>query len=253
MTSQPFPIGTPPVVIGAMGGSGTRVLVPILQLAGYWMGNWINPKTEDTMATRHLLQIAFKQLIEQKNDVDPQLITLFSRLIQAHRHGMPNLNGPWGWKNPRSMWIIPFLASLYPDMKFIHVVRDGRDMALSKNHNLLNKHGDYLLHNPRKTHNALELQIELWCKGNRTAMHDGQTYLGKNYLLLKYECLCQQPVATLNQLFSHLAITPSKTVLERATTLLETEYIGRWQRSDHPLLQQPDKNFRDTLDEFGYE
>lgn len=250
---QPFPIGSPPVVIGAMGGSGTRVLVTILQLAGFWMGNWVNHKTGDAMATRYLLQKAFDRLFEEKNHPEPQLIQLFSQLIQAHRRGMLDSNGLWGWKNPRSMWIIPFLASLYPEMKFIHVVRDGRDMAISQNHNLLTKHGDFLLHTHHTQQNELELQIKLWCLGNRTAMQDGLNTLGNNYLLIKYESLCQRPDQSLNTLFNHLNIKPEPRVISKAKAMLETKNIGRWKAYNLPQLNQPDMDFRAALDEFGYE
>jgi hypothetical protein len=28
---------------------------------------------------------------------------VFARMVQVHRRGIPSLNDPWGWKNPRSM------------------------------------------------------------------------------------------------------------------------------------------------------
>ena len=48
-------------------------------------------------------------------------------------------------KNPRSMFLLPFFDSYFPALKFIHIVRDGRDMAYSKNQNQLHKHGSTLL------------------------------------------------------------------------------------------------------------
>ncbi|HET7483473.1 MAG TPA: sulfotransferase, partial [Actinomycetota bacterium] len=37
----------------------------------------------------------------------------------------------WGDKTPRYVLRIPFLADLFPDSRFIHLVRDGRNVALS--------------------------------------------------------------------------------------------------------------------------
>lgn len=34
-------------------------------------------------------------------------------------------------KTPRNSFLIPFLNSVFPDAKFIHIIRDGRDAALS--------------------------------------------------------------------------------------------------------------------------
>src|SRR4029077_9291573 len=30
----------------------------------------------------------------------------FARRVEVHRRGIPSLNDPWGWKNPRSMWLM---------------------------------------------------------------------------------------------------------------------------------------------------
>src|SRR5260370_20821937 len=51
----------------------------------------------------------------------------------------------WGWKEPRSIYFLPFLDQHWPGTKFIHVIRDGRDMAFSSNQNQLRKHGLFVL------------------------------------------------------------------------------------------------------------
>lgn len=40
----------------------------------------------------------------------------------------------WGDKTPRYVEHIPFLAQMFPDSRFIHLVRDGRNVALSYSH-----------------------------------------------------------------------------------------------------------------------
>ena len=37
----------------------------------------------------------------------------------------------WGDKTPRYVESIPFISGLFPDARFVHLVRDGRDVALS--------------------------------------------------------------------------------------------------------------------------
>lgn len=249
-----FPIGRPPVVIGAMGGSGTRVLVPILQLAGHWMGSWICRRTQDAMATRHLLQCAFPLLLDGREKDDEHLVSLFSRLIQAHRLGMPDSEGLWGWKNPRSMWIIPFLARCYPEMKFIHLIRDGRDMALTGNHNLLRKHGADLLGEPDCERNWVRSQFRLWAMGNRLAWEAGQKYLGNNYLLVDYDKLCGNPEEELRRIYRHVGTEPRDWLIAKARRLLvPSADTGRWRASKHPMLHRPNKELREVLTFFGYE
>ncbi len=254
LNQPPFPIAQPPVVIGAMGGSGTRLSTLLLQLAGFWMGAWISHKTQDSMAPRYLLQTAFSRLIEAEENPDERLAKQFSRLIHAHRLGMPDPDGAWGWKNPRSIWIIPFLARIYPDMKFIHMIRDGRDMALSNNRNLLHKHGAYLLGQPDCVQNTVRSQFRLWAIGNRKAWDDGQKYLGKNYLLLHYEKLCQHPKHELNRIYRHIGIEPDDHLIDAAQQLIVPESnVSRWRKSGNSIVLQPEAQLREALGFFGYE
>jgi len=242
-----------PVAIGAIGGSGTRVLPSILRLAGFWMGAWINPKTQDAMAPRYFLQRHFAELANHRSNEDPALIKAFLRVTAAHRWGMPDPGGPWGWKNPRSMWIIPFLAHVYPEFKFIHIVRDGRDMALSDNTNLLRKHGDFLLDDPHCRENHEAAQLRLWTLGNRVAYEDGTQYLGTNYSVVNYETLCARPHYTLERLFAFLSVEADEAVVAAASRLIvPSAGIGRWRKSDLRILQEPDEETLRTLALFGY-
>jgi len=251
LPQQPCPI--PPVVVGAMGGSGTRVFPQILRLAGFWMGAWTNPRTQDAMATRYFLQQHFSRLASHQG-TNGELSTELMRLNLAHRWGMPDTNGRWGWKNPRNMWIIPFLSRVYPNMKFIHVVRDGRDMALSNNTNLLCKHGRFLLEDIDCEKHRESSQLRLWTLGNRIAQYDGEKYLGSNYLLLNYEQFCLHPRENLMRLFDFLEVEVGDNLLTSARRLIApSRNIGKWKTTDSALLREPDEQTRDMLRQFGYE
>ena len=250
---HPFPIGQPPVVIGAMGGSGTRIIVTILQKIGYWMGSCINPNTKDAMATRYILQKSFKRLVEMGEKPDKELVEQFSKLIRLHRLGIPDPNGLWGWKNPRSMWIIPFLSSLYPEMKFIHMIRNGRDMALSGNLNLLTKHGHYLLKDINYYCNIQEAQLRIWALGNKTAWNAGQKHLGANYYLLSYERLCFSPSSELLKLFLFLDKNVEERQLSACACLIKkNKNIGRWKYCVNPAVLKPEPELFEILNFFDY-
>lgn len=243
----------PPVVIGGHGGSGTRVLPPALRLAGFWMGSWVNPKTEDAMATRFFLQRYFEQAIGQRFDGNPELERAFRGAVRSHRLRMPDPAGPWGWKNPRSMWVIPFLTHLFPDMTFIHLVRDGRDVALSSNLNLLRKHGAMLLGEEHPEQDPVGAQLRLWALGNQTAADDGERLLGGNYLRLSYEAMCAAPRETLARMYEHLQQPVTATLLDRAERLVvPSRSIGAWRESDCALLHEPDTEIATALRRFGY-
>lgn len=244
----------PPVVIGAHGGSGTRVLARILESAGLWMGRWRNPRTEDALAPRYFLQRYFEQaMTAPESSAQASLASCFRRMIRAHRLGMPDPAAAWGWKNPRSMWVIPFLAELYPGMTFIHLVRDGRDLALSDNRNLLRKHGQALLRDPALLDDPLAAQLQLWALGNRRAAADGRRCLGDGYLHLSYEHLCERPRDTIAHLFERLgyAVT-DETIAGAAARIKPPSSIGAWREHAAPALHDPPTPIAETLRQFGY-
>jgi hypothetical protein len=40
----------------------------------------------------------------------------------------------WGWKGPRSVYFLPFYQAVFKDnFRFLHVLRDGRDVAYGDN------------------------------------------------------------------------------------------------------------------------
>jgi hypothetical protein len=128
-----------PLVIGATGGSGTRVLARIAKHAGYNLGTnvnasedalefyafhdtWINPFTR---SQRSGLAMSSWQTARMKEDF---YAALARHIPDAERRGTL-----WGWKAPRSIYLLPFFNNECPSLKFIHLLRDGRDMALSSN------------------------------------------------------------------------------------------------------------------------
>jgi hypothetical protein len=124
-------------------------------------------------------------------------------MLNVHRRGIPSPDAPWGWKNPRNMWLIPFLADRFPKMRFVHVIRDARDMMLSENRYFLRQHGYWIL-GPDWWRNPLAAQLELWWMGNKRAVEFGQQYLDDRYHMLCYEELCQKPAETVTRLLEFL-------------------------------------------------
>ena len=254
LSDEPADQIQPPVVIGGHGGSGTRVLPRALRLAGYWMGAWVNRRTEDAMSTRYFLQRYFEQSIADEPSQRAELEQAFRLATRGHRMRMPDRSLPWGWKNPRCMWVIPFIARIYPEMRFIHLVRDGRDVALSANLNLLRKHGKQLLGEQYPERDPVRAQLRLWALGNETAARDGQRLLGEHYLQLSYEELCRAPRETLARMYAHLGRSVPDHVLDQARQLVvPSRSIGAWRHSEHECLHRPTPEISAALRRFGYE
>src|SRR5207244_4887745 len=135
------PIKVPPVVIGAVGGSGTRILAQVLRKAGWFMGQRVDSRNEDSLPIAWFLTKWLKSLHDFPN-VDSHTLSKatsdFDRMVQVHRRGIPSWDAPWGWKNPRSMWLLPFLVDRFPQMKFIHMIREDRkSIRLNSSHQII--------------------------------------------------------------------------------------------------------------------
>jgi hypothetical protein len=63
------------------------------------------------------------------------------RLHRAHLEPLGASAARWGWKQPRSTLLLPFLDRVLPNLRFMHLIRDGRDMAYSANRTVTELHG----------------------------------------------------------------------------------------------------------------
>lgn len=248
------PSAIPPVVVAAVGGSGTRVLVQVLRRAGWFMGNRVDSRNEDSLPIAWFLS-KWLRALKDFPDVDSRTLAAaradFERMLNVHRRGIPSPSAPWGFKNPRSMWLLPFLAERFPKMKFIHVIRDARDMMLSENRYFLRQHGHWIL-GPDWWRNPQAAQLELWRMGNRRAAGFGQEHLGGRYHMLRYEDLCQKPAETVTRLLQFLE-TPNMEVESLIEGIGDRGNIGRWRRAGDKTIADLGPDVRDDLGRFGYE
>jgi hypothetical protein len=132
------------------------------------------------------------------------LADLAERLLE-HCASLDSAPSAWGWKEPRSIYLLPFLARHLPHLRFLHVVRDGRDMALSGNQNQLVKHGDVA---PIPTDLPAPLRsMALWGWINLETARFGENALGERYLRIRFEDLCAEPVEVTRTIFDFLGLT----------------------------------------------
>jgi hypothetical protein len=246
------PIDAPPVVIGALGGSGTRAVAKIVRLGGFWMGGRVSRRTEDSLPFRYFLNRSFESLLDfpaAAPHTQKPVLACFHRAVAGHREGIAGADTPWGWKNPRNMWLIPFYRSVFPQLKFIHVIRDGRDMSLSRNLFLLKTHGDRLLGSDwRKDPEAA--QTKLWTEGNLRAADEGRQGPPNHYFLLRYEDLCLKPAETVGKLYDFLG-APAALVGKATGEIRPSSGIGRGEARGAGT-DRLDPAFQQALERFGY-
>jgi hypothetical protein len=147
------------------------------------------------------------------------------------------------------MYLVPLFDRHFANLRFLHVVRDGRDMALSSNQNQLRKHGS-LAGLPRPGLSPAAQSIALWAWANSEAARYGRESLGERYLRIRFEDLCREPKEVTASVlrFFELDGDPS----EAADEVVAPHSLGRWRAEDPRLLAELEQVAGPVLDELGY-
>jgi Sulfotransferase family len=145
----------------------------------------------------------------------------FYRLYAA-RHGKSR----WGDKTPIYCRYLNEIRRVLPESRFIHIIRDGRDAALSLRH---------MWFSPGW---AIETQASYWRDCVLSARRAG---VGCNdYMELRYEDLILDPRKTLLRICDHISLSFEEAMLfyyERAPVRLR-EHKGRFLSDGTPFLTQ---------------
>ncbi|MEZ4331612.1 MAG: sulfotransferase [Myxococcota bacterium] len=241
-----------PIVVAALGGSGTRAITDLLIESGVFMGGWVDDESRDSLFMRAFLHAHFDRLVDDPEAIDDRTLGELHRTLRAHRIGIPHVGAAWGWKNPRSLWLLPLFDRLFPGLRFIHLVRDGRDMALSRNRFLLDDHGPAIL-GERASGSTVRDQLELWALGNRRAAEVCERGLADRCLVLRYEDLCAEPLRELERLLGFLRLDLPRGSVERiAGTVKPSPGLGRGARDRSETMRAATRRHTDTLERFGY-
>lgn len=246
-----------PLFIGGSGGSGTRVVVEIVKHLGFFMGSALNYEN-DSKTVGVFVRKWIPNYLELKGKTMPgnmkaRMDRDFKVAQLRHRRTIPDPNMPWGVKNPRGYILWPYFHEVYPQAKFIHVVRDGRDMAFSKNNTQLEKYGMYYLPPELDTAPLPVRLIACWSAINLSAARLGQEKLKDNYLLVRFEDMCNHPNQTVEQINDFLGIPKNETAFTRAAAgIKRPDSIGRWRSQDPDLLPELLSHGRPGLEYFGY-
>lgn len=130
----------------------------------------------------------------------------------AERQGKPR----WGDKTPAYMLSVQRIGRTLPESRFIHLIRDGRDVALSQRERAINEQP------------PADEQAERWVKRIRKSREQAGTLKGARYVEARYEDLVRDPETTLRRICEFIDLPWDEGVLsyhERAAERL-TEMAG---------------------------
>ena len=281
------PISTAsPIAIGGVGGSGTRVVAHLMQELGFDMGKDLNHSLDDLCFTAlfkrkalwpiednisELLQV-LPIYLTARGRPTPQDISLKSHQKRANslleklevergwqedgavtdrRDALTGIGGEstrWGWKEPNTHIVLPFLFQALPNMKYMHVIRNGLDMAYSANQNQLNLWGEVLLGRPVDNRIPSDA-LDYWCRVHERLLSFVPD-ASERILIIRFESLLQRPDSVLEKMseFIDLKIT-SETLARWQKALSVPPSLGR--HTAEPSLSIDDEQ-SELLSQFGY-
>lgn len=144
----------------------------------------------------HIDEQAFWAALEETEPFNlPDAVRRFYRLY-ADRFGKAR----WGEKTPDYGQIIPQIARTLPEACFVHLIRDGRDVAVSKRH---------LWFGPG---NDIAAQAVDWCHSITRTRAFGEATA--RYIEVRYERLVAKPAEVLRELCEFLDLQYSEAMLE---------------------------------------
>jgi len=257
-----------PVVIFGTGGSGTRVLQILTDHSGYYLGTNLN-RAGDALDIGHFMRRWLERYlgktewiakteggsVESEFGYPLAMAEDFALTLEEHRHALDDPQAMWGWKAPRTILIFPFVHELFAGMKAIHLVRDGRDMAYSRNQQQMRRHAPQLLD---AEHNAAPepiRSIAFWARVNMAAALYGERELGDNYLRMRYEDICNDPATAVVELLDFIDSPASRESMQQVAVekIRPSSSIGRWREQDPSELETLHDIAGEALRKFGYE
>ena len=258
-----------PVVVGGVGGSGTRVIAQLLQSLDFDMGSDLNESLDDLSFTALFKRPSLWPIQQHLSQLRAALdVYLASRghkstswISQAHQNArvadllkstrqkdewietgdlsdreqfLTTANQPkplWGWKEPNAHLPLPFLMAALPNMKYIHVTRHGLDMAYSSNQTQLRVWGAQLLGRAVDTGSADD-SFAYWCAAHMRLLKLCEL-ADQQILILPFEGLFTDADSTLNNLCSFLGLPNTlATARETLSTLDAPQTIGRYRKQE---------------------
>ena len=252
-----------PLLVLGTGGSGTRVAGELMLAAGVYLGPERN-KASDTRQITRFLRLHSRRYLEESawveamgssggnaapatDDLQGELHAAVGRMLADAPEG-----ASWGWKNPPSIYVLPLLNEAFPEARMVQFVRDGRDMAYSKNQNQLEVYGELLVGDLAGEPDPVR-SIALWSRVNLAALAYAREHVGDRHLVLHYEKVCDDPRGGAERLLRHLGLPATDAVLEQAeATIAPSPTTGRWNDAPAAELEAVTHAGAAGLAEFGY-
>ncbi len=248
------------VAIGGVGGSGTRVIAQCLQEIGFYMGDDLNESKDNLWFTLlfnrlevlhtnekefdDLLEIFLSAILARPSKVHESATLLQSLAAHDREHlsaawlrrrvetmlNIPHAHTPThaGWKAPNTHIVLERMTSRLGGLRYIHVIRNGLDMAFSNNQNQARLWGPSITGRPYQAGPAYSLHY--WRRAHERVFEIGREMTDR-FLVIRFEDFCQNPIHGIRVIgnFAGIEVDHARAG-EIAAKVRPPESIGRYRK-----------------------
>lgn len=278
-----------PIVIGGIGGSGTRVVVSILKSLKIYIGedlnvpldnltytllfkrtNWFSKNRTNKKKINIGLSILEKSMINKKHYSLKELMFIFNAATSMARNGhnkqkkgkgwwaferfnhiIFNRNKGlssyvgWGWKEPNSHLLVSELNDYFSQIKYVHTIRHGLDMAYSNNQQqLYNWSKLFGLSEPQNEDDITFASFRYWVEANRKIIDLKNSLGGNKIYILNFDKLCHNPKKEIDKLLDFVGIEVNEKQLLKVISIPKTPSTkSRYKKHDISKFNKDDIKF----------
>lgn len=260
----------PPVVVFNKSHSGSRMLARLLDGAGIAMGAHLN-ESWDSLDVLELVEYLvnryypdYSPLWRPDRPADRELASLIERVFERHLDGIA-AGRPWGWKLCETAYVLPVLDHCFPGARYVHLIRDGRDVAFCDHKGPDSPFWRKVYFNTERirTHAGLRLSASAYRRRSHlyNALHwsnavaTGRAYgamLRERYLEIRYEDLCADPRLAATPLLEALGVADPAAAIDRVAPTVFGSSVGKFRRFPAALVRQVVAIEKPLLLELGY-
>lgn len=231
----------------------------------YWLQRVVcaHPDVAEVPSETYLFSMGISQLVERFQHEDKRSAEVAKvwidrpRLIDSLRWFCDSVFEPLleppatrlAERTPWHVYHLPLIAEIYPDARFVHIIRDGRDSARSLAAQIWGPP-------------TLAKAAEEWRSSVAAGLRAG-VELGERLSVIRYEEMLAEPEDAIHRLFAHLRLTATPPAMEAAQEAVQAvvnldrsdprvgtgKWRGTWSRRD---LRTFNRVAGDLLEELGY-
>ena len=140
----------------------------------------------------------------------------------------------WGWKEPNTYIYIKYLHKYFDNLKYIHVIRHGLDMAYSSNQAQLYNWGDILgIKSPDSSIPLPKASLQYWIESNKRTITFCRKFFKGRFLLLNFDQLCLNPEREISLLMAFLGLDIKHVDMDKLKSLPKIpKSTGRYKKHD---------------------